>query len=288
MYRQVLGYQPGQSARPTNTGYSSYDHDMAIDPTSWAPGIQAGGAGQRMSTPMEEFTSQAEAASNRANQANQRRYQRVLRGWDQQQAQMLTNAKQFGRTALSDIGQRFRNLRGSVEQGLANRGLANSTIMPNMQTSLTQQELRARIPVQEQQAQMRNQIIGDIGQRKNATIENRTDKGPDMPFYAQIAQLLGAAGNPFQRLSRAQGQRSGGVPLAMLQPGGNLPWWGMDNQWNGEANNGQVAGGRRLGGGAPINPNIPEGLQGIPEGLQGVDPLEFDALQQLLDKAPLV
>ena len=132
----------------------------------------AGGGGQQL----QDFISQMQAAQDKANAANEARYQ-----------QTLAQFENLGQAGRARIGEQTTRQQATAAQDLTSRGLGSTTITQAVRGGIARegessiQELNERVAMQ-----------------KAGVMERRTDAGPDMGMFAGLIQAMmagqGAAG----------------------------------------------------------------------------------------------
>lgn len=148
------------------------------------------------------------AAQQRANQANEQRFQ-----------QLLGLSDQFGQTGRQDAQSAAIRQQAQAQQSLISRGLGNTTILDAANRGVQSDFQRQLLDVNERVAQQRAGII-----------ERRDDVGPDLNALIALAQQTGAANTapvqapvqvnrPLQPLAQTLQQRLGSAPAAAPQTG---------------------------------------------------------------------
>lgn len=131
---------------------------------------------------------------NRANRANEQRYNQILGGYDALHGRVMGDIAQVGAQERADIDRSYRNMGSDVYQRLVNRGFANSTIPATMRMGVERERLSARGRLASDLAQQRARYDAGITEGKLGVMERRTDLGPDYNQLIQLSQGLGRAG----------------------------------------------------------------------------------------------
>jgi len=173
---RVLGLPPA-----TNTYQSLYAAKANME-------AQAGTATAAPSK-MDELIASYKQAYEQARQANEQRYGEILSGLET-----------MGTQAAADIRDAYSNLQALNQQRMVDVGLANSTILPTLQTGATTAMNADMARLQEQ---LRAEKLGFM--------ERRSDTYPDAQFYANLLQLYGQGNAPtYGKLSYGGGAGGGG------------------------------------------------------------------------------
>ncbi len=149
-------------------------------------------------------------AINKANAANEQRYQQALGIMDQR----LANADSFGTTESERLNREEAAARAGAAQHAMNRGLRNSTVSDSLDRNVTNDFNFARTNLQERLDRYRNELLGD----KAGVIERRTDLGPDTALAMQAAAGYGRAAG-----SRGGSSGGSGVGSGMFNIFNRLP-----------------------------------------------------------------
>ncbi len=145
---------------------------------------------------VQDIIGQMQAAQNKANQANEQRYQQILGQY--------ANLGQAGRARIEEQTTRRQ---AAATQNLVSRGLGNTTITSAVErgigrdAEISRQELDERVAVQ-----------------KAGVMERRTDTGPDLGMFANLLQQAGQQQAP----ARATITRMGANAQAGLTGTGSL------------------------------------------------------------------
>lgn len=223
---QGYNMNPGANARPLGTGYTSYEHDMRLDPNSWNNGgVGTGGGGgggyPDPATLLQQMNRQYQNSYNEAKAANEQRYNQGMQGWDTLTRQTMRANRNIGNARAGELNRQFDALRGGAQQGLVDRGMAGSTIAPSVNAGIERQRGYALNDLNDQNAARRVGLMAQMGQGKLGFLERRQDSYPDMGQFAQLAMAMGAAGPNWGR-----NVGGGGMPAGMWGGGGQRPMWG--------------------------------------------------------------
>lgn len=193
-------------------------------------------------------------AQNRANAANETRYQGTLATLEGQ-----------GQSAKTDIARGGQQERGGITQDAINRGLYSTSVLDSLKGESYGREARQSAAVDE-----------SVANQRAGVMERRTDQGPDAGFYANLIsqQAAGEAGS--QRSFNTIGAQSGGGS------GGFDPFGGMMGGGRGGSGGQQPStgpsfgqGGGGGGGGRPGEVYSVQGTRGSsinPDGTPRIDP----------------
>lgn len=222
---QGYNMNPGANARPLGTGYTSYEHDMRLDPNSWNNGgVGTGGGGGGYPDPatlLQQMNQQYQNSYNEAKTANEQRYNQGMQGWDALTNKTMRASRNIGNARAGELNRQFDALRGGAQQGLVDRGMAGSTIAPSVNAGIERQRGYALNDLNDQNAARRVGLMAQMGQGKLGFLERRQDSYPDMGQFAQLAMAMGAAGPNWGR-----NVGGGGMPAGMWGGGGQRPMMG--------------------------------------------------------------
>ena len=126
----------------------------------------ASGGGGALSGVLGDYLKQLQAAQDKANAANEKRYNQILSSYDT-----------LGQGAKQQIAGQTAQQQGIAEQGLTSRGLGNSTIRPSVMGGIAAQGQQSLLNLQDQ-----------LTQQKAGVMERRTDQQPDLSLYANLLQ----------------------------------------------------------------------------------------------------
>lgn len=135
-----------------------------------------------------------QAAHDRANRANERRYGQILTGYDDLHKRVMNDLAGVGKQEASDIDRSYRNMSSDVYNSLVNRGFANSTMRHTMQQGVERERMAARGRLNDRLLSQRANYDTGISTGKMGVIERRNDIGPDPALLASMAQQMGASG----------------------------------------------------------------------------------------------
>lgn len=137
---------------------------------------------------------QFQAATDRANQANEQRYQQILSGYEGLRGRTMSDLQGLGRQERADIDRVYRGLGSDVYQRLVNRGFANSSLLGTMRQGVERERTSAYGRLNDRLAQQRIGADLAISQGQFGVMERRNDVGPDPALLVQLAQQFGASG----------------------------------------------------------------------------------------------
>ena len=126
----------------------------------------AGGANMDF---MKDYLKQLQAAQDKANAANEARYQQTLGLYDT-----------LGKSGAEQIQGQTAQQQAGMTQQLAGRGLGNTTIGPSMQTGIASQGQSNLLALQEQ-----------LAREKAGVMEQKTDQGPNLSLFTSLLQGIG-------------------------------------------------------------------------------------------------
>lgn len=180
-------------------------------------------------------------AMDKANAANERRYQQILSGFDDLAKRTQGNLAGLGQAQLTDINREYGNAGSNVYNTLVNRGFGNSSLPATMQQGVMRGRSQEVGRLNEQLARMRADYDMAITQGKLGAIERRSDIAPDYGQLVQLAQAMGRGGygSPGYGGGYGVGYGGGGSPggyggggggmfMSPIGPGGD--YW--QNTWN--------------------------------------------------------
>jgi len=135
---------------------------------------------------LQDIIAQFQAAQDKANQANELRYQ-----------QALGQFENLGKAGQARIEQQTTQRQAEATQNLTSRGLGNTTI-----TSAVSQGIA------DAGEQQRQQLDESVASQKAGLIERRTDAGPDAGLFASMLQIAG----------QGQASAGGGTTIRRMGP----------------------------------------------------------------------
>jgi hypothetical protein len=133
-------------------------------------------------------------AMDRANQANEARYQDVLGGYQSRYQRAMDTLDGMGSQEARDINERYRSQESQRRQQLIGRGLGNSTVVNTMQMGNERERLNDMGRLQER---LRGQYLSTDAGLTGDTLqfmERKTENGPSYELLARLSQGMGAAG----------------------------------------------------------------------------------------------
>jgi len=216
-YSDILAASAGQS----RSGLGPVAAAPAAAPATAMPAVASVGAPAaparpRATGPYSDVINAYTDAQDRANTANETRYQGILSTLEGQ-----------GNTAKADIARGGAAERGEITQDAIGRGLYSTSVLDTLRGGSREREARQSAAVDEAVAAQRAGVM-----------ERRTDQGPDAGFYSSLLQQRAAADGQNQRGTQTIGAMSGG---------GGFPGMGMDGGGGGSERQDQQ--GQRRGGG---------------------------------------
>lgn len=176
-------------------------------------------------------------ALDKANAANEQRYQQILGGYDALQGRVMGDLANVGDMERKDINRQYNSMGADTYQRLVNRGFGNSSLLATMRMGTERERSDAMARSYERAAQMRANADMQISQGKMGVMERRTDLAPDPQQMIALSQGMGRAG---------YGQRPMyGQPIGMMpnQLAANYQAGLMQHMAN-------MAPGRQMGGGS--------------------------------------
>lgn len=135
-----------------------------------------------------------QAALDRANRANEQRYQQILAGYDALHGRVMGQLEGVGAAERGDIDREYRNAGSNVYSSLVRRGFGNSSLAHTMQQGVSREKMAAVGRMNDRLAQQRAGYDTAISQGKFGVMERRYDNGPDINQMLALYQGLGRAG----------------------------------------------------------------------------------------------
>ncbi len=133
-------------------------------------------------------------AIDKANAANESRYQQILGGYDELGKRVTGELANAGNMERKDINRQYNSMGSDVYQRLVNRGFGNSSLLATMRMGTERERSDALARSYERAAQMRANADMQLSQAKMGVMERRTDMGPDPQQLIALSQRLGRAG----------------------------------------------------------------------------------------------
>jgi DNA-binding XRE family transcriptional regulator len=178
--------------------------------------VAGGGAGNNL-------LSQYQSAMNRANQANEARYQDVLGGYQQRYQRGMDMLSGLGQQQSKDINELYDQQQGNINNNLINSGLMNSSVASTMAMGNNRERNadlgRLNDSVRQQAMAADAGLSGDTLQ----FMERKTEAQPNVALLAQIMQSLGVGGYGGGGIGGIGGGAMGGA--GMGGAGGMAPPW---------------------------------------------------------------
>lgn len=137
---------------------------------------------------------QYQQALDKANAANEARYQQILGGYDALHGRVTGDLANVGAMERKDINRQYNSMGADVYQKLVNRGFGNSSLLATMRMGTERERSDAMARSYERAAQLRSNADMQITQGKLGAIERRTDLAPDPQQLINLSQGLGRSG----------------------------------------------------------------------------------------------
>ena len=137
---------------------------------------------------------QYQQAIDKANAANESRYQQILGGYDDLSKRVTGELANAGNMERKDINRQYNSMGSDVYQRLVNRGFGNSSLLATMRMGTERERSDALARSYERAAQLRANADMQLSQAKMGVMERRTDMGPDPQQLIALSQGLGRAG----------------------------------------------------------------------------------------------
>jgi hypothetical protein len=165
---------------------------------------------------------QYQQAIDKANAANESRYQQILGGYDDLSKRVTGELANAGNMERKDINRQYNSMGSDVYQRLVNRGFGNSSLLATMRMGTERERSDALARSYERAAQLRANADMQLSQAKMGVMERRTDMGPDPQQLIALSQGLGRAGYGQPRYARPIGYEENQAiqqqqQLAMMQ-----------------------------------------------------------------------
>lgn len=180
-----------------------------------------------------EFLKQGQKSQDQARQANESRYQDILKLFGDTRGRVLGGLNDLGTSQINDANRNWDLQRANQLADLAERGLGGSTARAGVESGV-QRERNAEInrirDAINQQVVAADERFAD---KAGNVMENRTDAYPDLSWLTGAAGQLGQLpGNIFGQLF--QQPQYPGVPQqpGVNPPGAPLYGWPPQNPYN--------------------------------------------------------
>ena len=131
--------------------------------------IRSGGMSSSGTSALQGIIKQMQTAQQKANKANEKRYQ-----------QILSSFEGLGKAGRARIEQQTTQRQAQATQNLTSRGLGNTTI-----TSAVERGIAGDAETQ------RQQLEESVTMQRAGVMERRTDEGPDLGMFASLLQSAG-------------------------------------------------------------------------------------------------
>jgi hypothetical protein len=150
----------------------------------------------------------AEQEQQAAKQANEQRYQDLVKGYKDRISNAMTSLEGYGNAARADLSQAYAGAASANQQQLVNSGLSGSTVATTTRTGDARREQEAlnrlNEGINQQKLGYQTQLSGDL----LGLIERKEDTYPNLNMLAQLGQNLGQSGYWNAMATPSQGQAS--------------------------------------------------------------------------------
>ena len=146
--------------------------------------------------PNQLLMNQANRKEAEAVEANERRYTRILGGYDSLKTEVEGILGDLGAGAKAEIASNTRTLGSRIRSDLVSRGLSGSTVGIAPLAANTEAGNRSLANLASQMAGVKAQSAMSIAQGKMGVMERREDTYPDMAQLLQLSQLYGRYATP--------------------------------------------------------------------------------------------
>lgn len=168
----------------------------------------------------QELSQQYQQQLDAANAANNARYEDIIRGYQDNQANIDSYLTNQGQQQTEDVNRSYERLGASNRQDLISRGLGNTTVLSSTERGIEEDRQRALRNSQEQIDRQRLTYQTAAQSDLLGAMERRTDAGPDYNQLIGLSQGLGNSqnsvpatggyGNQVESSIPAYGQNQGG------------------------------------------------------------------------------
>ncbi len=135
-----------------------------------------------------------QSALDRANLANESRYEDILGGHEELYGRTMGAEAERSGQGEADIRTSFAGETAAGEQRMSSRGLAGTTIAETMRQGSAERETAAVNRFRDERLDRRTGLdVGLTGDRFDF-MERREDTGPNQGLMAEIARMIGAGG----------------------------------------------------------------------------------------------
>ena len=191
-----VGGAPSQSQLPSAaTGLSMAGAGGASQPGGYGyPGgvaPTAGGGGNQL---LMDYFAQQQGAVDKANAANEARYQQGLGLYDKREADAMGTLSQFSNQDKADVNRRADQAAAKTQQSAISRGLGNTTVVDALQRGVEEDRGAELRRVSDANLTRKLGVQLPVQKDKIDFIERRTDQAPDPGLMAQIAMKAGEGG----------------------------------------------------------------------------------------------
>lgn len=137
---------------------------------------------------------QYQQALDKANAANESRYQDILGQSQSLYDRTMQSYSQGNQQAHTDIDRSAAQQTASTGQNLTSRGLTGSTIKPVMEAGIERERVNQGNRADFDYAQQQRQADQNLTQQRLGVMERRTDQAPDFGQLAALSQAYGDGG----------------------------------------------------------------------------------------------
>ena len=138
-----------------------------------------------------------QAAHDKANAANERRYGQLMQGYDDLHGRVMGGLEGAGKQEREDIMQLYRNRGSDAYQRMVRRGFANSSMFGPQGMMIAREQSSAMGRLNDRLVDQRARYDTAISQGKLGAIERRNDVGPDPSMLVNLARGIGAGGSGY-------------------------------------------------------------------------------------------
>jgi hypothetical protein len=168
---------------------------------------------------LEQLLAEYKGAHEKANQANESRYNDIIGFLNQRLTRNLGRSEGLGAADRSAIDRDYDRLSANSDQDLISRGFRNSSVRQNVQRGVEEDRQYAVNRLNESLRREQTGIDLDASGDVISAMERRTDQHPDLNQLISLQMALGAAG----QLGGYYGGGGGGgqvSPFVWLPQGG--------------------------------------------------------------------
>jgi hypothetical protein len=238
----------GLSTNPGGGGGigNAWGNDNASGPSGGSGGSGGGwwsGGGYNPSSggggggPLGGLINSVQGAQDASNKANNDRYNNILQGREALKNNVLAQVQGIGQQQKQDLQRQYDRNAASMDAGLINRGMANTTVRDTMNFGNERERNQAANRLQDELTRENVNYQTSLSEPEFQFMERRTDKGPDFGQYLGIAQAMGLGGVGYGGGGGSGGMSMGGgfdyMPAGALGYGPNagaMMGWGGGGQ----------------------------------------------------------